>query len=396
MPKYEIKTVVTGADQAARDLQKEGAALKGVTTEAQKTASASDDLTSKKNKLTQALKKLHDAIPGLGISLAALKNPFVLLAAAIGFAVNAFNKFKEKVDEMAKLASNFDTLNLSIRDFAEVIKANEADRTKFIRDLAAIANKAKDATTYFKELNDEIDRKYTREEKTGDQSPEAKAAREFRKREAKATAAFNAGTRARELADVARHALPGAETELNQATLAREQAGRVLAAEKAFSGSGAREALVLQIRDLEANTAPISELYPPTRKQKQLIEAREKLAAIDNGEKLASGKLRGATERETIAKERVGTLRSQVLTGEEQFRTFRGEATQEFNALTADRRIEGIVTGPVTSGPLQARYEALLESLLRMTSDAQRRVDAISKENADRAARERTQSMNQR
>jgi hypothetical protein len=377
---YKVKIITEatgdGAKKAADELKK----LEG---NARTVGAETERLTGNKKRLLDAFKRLSHEVPIVGSVVAALKNPYVALTAVLGIAIAKLQEFVESVEKMAKAARNFDTLNLSIRDFAEIIAANEADRSKFLRDLDAQANKTRDAAAHLKDLNAELEHRFDLEEKTavaqkrialaGVTDPAQRArieaqfaseeeARDRRRAEARATALFNAGTRGRDLAASARAQLPGAEAELDAATIAQATLQRNAAAQQEFVQErfGGRKSLVEKIRQLEDQ----ARLAGPNQTVRGLSEARAALDELDFAELQLNRGGRTARERVTVAQERVTALRGAVTAGDEGFRAFRGESAQAF------RRAEDIrALVPIQQQATKAELDAAVQAELKAEAD---------------------------
>ena len=113
----------------------------------------------KKKDLKDIIKALGHAVPELGSLVLALKNPYVILAAAVAGAVVWLKSFLDKVDEMEKAVDAFDQLNKAATPLKAIADANAVASKKQADAIAEIANKSDDATTALGKLIGKIEEK---------------------------------------------------------------------------------------------------------------------------------------------------------------------------------------------------------------------------------------------
>jgi hypothetical protein len=207
MAKYEIKTVVTGADQSAKEFQK-------LEEQMGKTGIETEKLTNKKSALLSGIKKLGHEIPVVGYALSALKNPFTAIGIVAALATKAVYDYVEAVDKMADSIRAVTSLQGRVTKFFEVMAEQKAGADAFAEKLNAIKTAAQGAAEWLKVVNGEIDRRFNKQdadaEKAGTDTPEAKAIRNREKISARAAALDNAARQSLEASQAAQAKLPGA------------------------------------------------------------------------------------------------------------------------------------------------------------------------------------------
>jgi hypothetical protein len=138
MPKYEIQVKTTGADQSANEIKKAQDALN-------QTGETAEKSSFKFNKLLLGLKQLGHEIPGIGILLHTLKNPFTLLGAAGVAAFVAIRKSMEEArEETDKWAGLSGQIKTSLDAYTKAAQA-AADLGTAQKDLFTAINNANGA-----------------------------------------------------------------------------------------------------------------------------------------------------------------------------------------------------------------------------------------------------------
>lgn len=140
MAKIEIKTIVTGGDQAAQDLNKTSQALAQTTQVTKQTGEATEGLTVKKNKLIEAIKKATHEIPGFSYAVGALKNPFVALAAIIAISIRALNDFGEKIKAIEQAVGK-GTIVTNFQEIGKILARSKVDAKELADEVARIRGK---------------------------------------------------------------------------------------------------------------------------------------------------------------------------------------------------------------------------------------------------------------
>ena len=100
MPDFniDIKTTAdtTGAKKTAEDLGKVTAAAKSATPEVAKLTEQTDKATISKQKWSAALHQVSHQIPGLGLAIAALKHPIVLVGALLAAFIGWWQRLRQE------------------------------------------------------------------------------------------------------------------------------------------------------------------------------------------------------------------------------------------------------------------------------------------------------------
>lgn len=162
--KYEIKIQTvsdpSGAQQTAKELDNVAKAAKPAAEAIKQEGDEVEKAATKKSKLLDATKKLTHALPELGTVVSALKNPFTLLTFAIGAVVAVFTKFKDEVMQAEQAMRGFDSANLTVRTFFELIAKHNADSKAFALSLNEIASRAGTAAERLQAMNAAIERRF--------------------------------------------------------------------------------------------------------------------------------------------------------------------------------------------------------------------------------------------
>lgn len=127
-PNIDIKIKVT-SDQAARDVGKTADELKKLKTSADSAGDATDKLTGRQKKMVDGLKAIGREIPILGTLLHAVKNPFTLLGVA---GVAAFAAIKKAIEESKQSQEDWKTsaanVSVSLKAYSDITKAVDSLR----------------------------------------------------------------------------------------------------------------------------------------------------------------------------------------------------------------------------------------------------------------------------
>ena len=173
--KFVTKTEGGGSEKAAQGIRDVKDATAPATVETAKHEAAQKSLgeqihktVSAKHGLIAAFKHLSQEVPLLGTLIHAAKNPYTLLAVAIGAVVLKVKDFIKEVDEAAKKMEAFSHANLSITNFFELIAKEKGERKAFAQSLEEIANKADDAATKLHRMNEVITTQFALEGKLAD------------------------------------------------------------------------------------------------------------------------------------------------------------------------------------------------------------------------------------
>ena len=146
-------SAIMGA-KGAQDARDTAGALAQMTTEAKglapaldETGKAAERATVSKKTLKDAIKQLSRAVPELGSLALALKNPWVLIAAAIAGVVVAFKKFIDKVNEMEVAIEAFSNLNKAATPIKQIMQDGARATKAQADELHRIATESDDAET---------------------------------------------------------------------------------------------------------------------------------------------------------------------------------------------------------------------------------------------------------
>jgi hypothetical protein len=175
--KYEIKIVTTadpsGAQSVSKELDNVSKAAKPAAEAIKSTGDESEKTAQKKSKLLDATKKLTHAMPELGVVVSALKNPFTILAFVAAAAANAIAGYRQKVEEAAQAMQNFNSGNLTIRSFFELIAKHRADSKAFADSLKEIGDRAQTAGEKLGAMNATIERRWAARRNLGELNKQA-------------------------------------------------------------------------------------------------------------------------------------------------------------------------------------------------------------------------------
>ncbi len=384
MAKYEIKISVD-ARQAIVPTQEVAKNLDKVTESAKKTEKALDahektttKLTGSKKKLVDGLKKLGNEIPGVGVLLHALKNPFTLLGVSAAAAAAAVHKVVEEVNALEAAETALNSFNNVQKSTLELQAKLLTSAIAFNEELGKIAPGAKTGADHLKELNDQLARRFEIEEAGAKPLDPAAADAARRRRVGGATALFNAGTFARDRADAAQAQLPGAEAELlaAQSALSAEESNQgragVLDAARRTKAEEKVTAATRGLLGLEELRPSIGSEDPRSyfqvrraHYQGQLDAGLSEVQQVDTSNDARRALLEQLRRPVSAAGRKVEELRKAVLTGREQFQEFRGGAATAFQQSNAMTLVEDPGQAQRIAGQqqLDRRVDAILESL---------------------------------
>lgn len=335
-----LKKTLDEANQSMRDSQQPAVAAAAA---GKKLGDSVGDAGGKVNGFFTALKKVGNNIPGFQFALASLTNVWVLLAAAIVFAVDKFNKWNESIlKEEARRKKVFEDLRREIEAYSEAINQAKLDTEEFNRSIEDAKNQGETptqegarATAATKrrfagarqrasaQMQLELDRVGTREAR-GDITPEqadreraqiqSRYAREGTQNDlneqaelagiARRTAAAEAGR-----ADSLRSQAPGAQDAVVQAKLARAEAAKRLKAAMDYAG------LDEKLTPIEGGRFATLESTVPTGidsyTERQRIEFEKKslrLSVIEQQRQLGEADLGVASAQANLSRVRGGAL----------------------------------------------------------------------------------------
>ena len=123
----------------------------------------------------KALKQLKHDVPGLGLALSALKNPFTLVAAAIYFAINSLSEFNKKQKEIADAVGN-GKLTTNWENFGILIAQAKIDLADLNKELDKIIEKEDPLSKKVEKARKQGNRQFAVEEATDAKSKAAELA----------------------------------------------------------------------------------------------------------------------------------------------------------------------------------------------------------------------------
>lgn len=430
MPKYEIKTIVTGADQAAKDLAKPGKVIEDITAKLKAMDDAeqkalktqrvhgdeSQQMASHLSKLTQeakaqgteaskvvgiklrwvdALKKLQHEVPGLSYVVGALKNPFVALIAIIALAINRLSAWNEEMQRLrtavgtGKISEEFNNIGTILAQ-GKVDARELADQLERITGrpstLEELGGKALADVQRNLAVEARADEQAKTRELAGAQDPVARAAiearftaraqqREQRLLGAKAEIATGKQFRAQAELRGGLAQLPVEQQALERAKMRRE---------KMLGLAAAQEPSAAGLQEVEDQIAAIEKpgLFPSIVRQLRFGTPAERDATLAElkrtregmlGQRQRAGILRATAEGEFAAAQgRFERFRGGLTGAAEQVRSFGAERVATAADADAFRPFNdpGAAARLEAQRALQARFDAQLAALVQAMTNS--------------------------